>query len=922
MKKKLFLALTLVAVFVCLFAISISAADMFDSEYTDTVTKFYAEDGTTEVKPDWADLTDANATAVIKKADGTAIRIPLYYIYQANGSTELRHEIRTGTGSAGFRYDFIVDKLGETVNHANLVALDIPEGIKTTSGLNNYTVLEEVVFPTTATSFPKSEKHPALKKVFAKQVENADGTIAGITAVSDYAFKNVTTLEYFGMQLNYLTYVGGNSFLSCAIKEINFEGPFTGMGGAAFSSCKSLTTVRFINTSSKIVSCGKQAFANCTALTSVVMDKFSIGECAFEKINATTGTLNFVATNVERVETSAFASSTALRSVDIEGPLTSVAGNVFGNCTGLEIVRIYNTESKAATCGDNLLSCGDKATEKPAITSVTLHNIDLGYRALYNLKIDGANISVTGNYTTIGQQALAGCSGITSFNIPEGVTTIGNLAFYNSGITSLHIPASVKSLGYQVAELTPITSLTFAENSNLTFIDHRAFRDCDSLVGPVILPYGLIEMDYGVFDNCAKLKAVKMPDTLTTLSGEAALFNSCPSLEYVQFSKNLTGTIYKSMFENCYALKAISLPDGVTKIDYKALRKCTSLEAVYLPSGLIELGSVNTGASDWGVFYQSPKVYLVNEPFNVFDGDKLVENFVMPQKPEVYYMPSGMTALGNSAFQDCSNLNKYIVFPTGITSVGECSQGAFYKASSSTNPVTFVFLGDMTSIRIRQNDNASSNMSFIFANPNDTGITSMEFIIGSANNAYMTNTYAYFCASNTVYDLSTFKATNATVHTVTEEDYTKTVNTAETQPHFRSPRNDQKTPATCVTPELSLTFCFCGTPMGTQETAPALGHAKDLEADEMWNYGGNYYANAVYVYHCTRCLENYDSEDEVADSALFVNLGYSSIIDGEGESAIGSLVTKTLVNVKVVEKYNNTLNGETIKYGIIVGGAG
>ena len=946
MKKKLILAISLVALFVCLFAIGISAADMFDSEYTDTVTKFYAVDGTTEAKPDWADLTDTNATAVIKKADGTAIRIPLYYIYQTNGSTELRHEIRTGTGSAGFRYDFIIDKLGETVNHANLVALDIPEGIKTTSGLNNYTVLEEVVFPLTATAFPKSEKHPTLKKVFAKQVENADGTIAGITAVSDYAFKNVTTLEYFGMQLNYLTYVGGNSFLNCAIKEVNFEGPFTGMGGAAFSGCNSLTTVRLINTSSKIVSCGKQAFASCTALTSVVMDKFSIGECAFEKINATTGTLNFVATNVGCVETGAFSASTALRSVDIEGPLTSVASNVFGNCTGLEIVRIYNTESKAATCGDNLLSCGDKATEKPAITSVTLHNIDLGYRALYNLKIDGANISVTGNYTTIGQQALSGCSGITAFNIPstvtsignsafanctaltsieipEGVTTIGNLAFYKAGITSLHIPASVESLGYQVAELTPITSLTFAENSNLKFIDHRAFRDCDSLVGPVILPYGLIEMDYGVFDNCAKLKAVKMPDTLTTLSGDAALFSGCTSLEYVQFSKNLTGTIYKSMFENCTSLKAISLPDGVTKIDYKALRKCTSLEAVYLPSGLIELGSVTDSASDWGVFYQSPKVYLVNEPFNVFDGDKLVENFVMPQKPEVYYMPSGMTALGNSAFQECSNLNKYIVFPTGITSVGECSQGAFYKASSSTNPVTFVFLGDMTSIRIRQNDNASSNMSFVFANPNDTGITSMNFIIGSANNAYMTNTYAYFCASNTVYDLSTFKATNATVHTVTEDDYTKTVNTEETQPHFHSPRLDATSEATCELPAGSFTYCFCGTLMTSDvvEGSVPLGHVSEgaeihiyypVITDANGNEVVNYFANAIHSYVCQREGCGADVDEEKEETALFTEKGYSKAEESGDAFTYGIKLNKDAEAEYIA-------NGNVITYGFIIG---
>ena len=87
MKKRIFLITLMVALFVCLFAISTSAADMFESDYTEKITKFYDTDGTTELLPDWCNLADKDATAVIKKADGEAIRIPLYYIYQANGTS-------------------------------------------------------------------------------------------------------------------------------------------------------------------------------------------------------------------------------------------------------------------------------------------------------------------------------------------------------------------------------------------------------------------------------------------------------------------------------------------------------------------------------------------------------------------------------------------------------------------------------------------------------------------------------------------------------------------------------------------------------------------------------------------------------------------------------------------------------------------
>ena len=50
--------------------------------------------------------------------------------------------------------------------------------------------------------------------------------------------------------------------------------------------------------------------------------------------------------------------------------------------------------------------------------------------------------------TTIGDYAFYNCSGLTSVTIPGSVTTIGDFAFYNcSGLTSVTIPGSVKTIG-------------------------------------------------------------------------------------------------------------------------------------------------------------------------------------------------------------------------------------------------------------------------------------------------------------------------------------------------------------------------------------------------------------------------------------------------------------------------------------------
>ena len=375
MKKALLVAL-LATMLVLVFTLCVSATG-FVSSFTTDVTEI----GT---GPDWADLSDKNATAVLKKADETYVRIPLYYIYQANNSTQLRHEIQTTTGRTGFRYDWISEQLEETFTHANLVALDIPEGIKTTSGLNTYSALKEVVFPLTATGFPKSEKHPALEKVFAKQSREADGTVKGITTVSDYAFKNAYALAYFKLELDYVTYIGSNAFMGVAVKELRFEGPFTGMGGSAFSSCPNLETVYINNTSGNVFVCD-QGFKGAKMLKEVTMNGISINHYTFENVNALTdGGLVVVATNVGDIGemafknttnlssvtlsgvtslgSSAFLNCTNLKTADISGPITTVSGNTFSNCTKIEsaIIRVIGNPFPDATSVGGITSIVSK----------------------------------------------------------------------------------------------------------------------------------------------------------------------------------------------------------------------------------------------------------------------------------------------------------------------------------------------------------------------------------------------------------------------------------------------------------------------------------------------------------------------------------------------------------------------------------
>lgn len=57
------------------------------------------------------------------------------------------------------------------------------------------------------------------------------------------------------------------------------------------------------------------------------------------------------------------------------------------------------------------------------------------------------SVNIPNNVTCIGNGAFSGCSRLTSINIPNSVTIIGNNAFSDcSGLTSIDIPNSVTSI--------------------------------------------------------------------------------------------------------------------------------------------------------------------------------------------------------------------------------------------------------------------------------------------------------------------------------------------------------------------------------------------------------------------------------------------------------------------------------------------
>ena len=133
--------------------------------------------------------------------------------------------------------------------------------------------------------------------------------------------------------------------------------------------------------------------------------------------------------------------------------------------------------------------------------------------------VEGGDCYYKDHYTSndvIGSHAFSYCSGLTSLNLPAGITEIQNDAFRNcSGLTSLNLPDGITEIGNNVFYgCSGLTSLTLP--AGITSIGYGAFRNCSGLTSLTIpagitsltLPNGIHSSGEGVFLGCSGLTSI------------------------------------------------------------------------------------------------------------------------------------------------------------------------------------------------------------------------------------------------------------------------------------------------------------------------------------------------------------------------------------------------------------------------------
>ena len=287
-----------------------------------------------------------------------------------------------------------------------------------------------------------------------------------VDSIHHYAFYNNSSLTSVIIPSS-VTYIGQSAFSGCLIARDNFinysnlnawEHNYWGcqildeeINGLLIQNnevikCRHNVTSVIIPNS--VTSIGGSAFSGCSSLTSVTIPNSvtSIGGNAFYNCRSLTSIT--IPNSVTSIGEKAFAYCASLISINIPNSVTTLGGAAFYECISLQSVVLSERLSELLPgrgVRGNIVGCFEQCS---SLTSINIPN----------------------SVTSIGDWAFSGCSSLTSVTIPNSVTSIGGNAFYNCrSLTSITIPNSVTSIGEKA----------FAYCSSLTSIYWNAKRYTD-----------------------------------------------------------------------------------------------------------------------------------------------------------------------------------------------------------------------------------------------------------------------------------------------------------------------------------------------------------------------------------------------------------------------------------------------------------
>lgn len=322
------------------------------------------------------------------------------------------------------------------------------------------------------------------------------------------------------------------------------------------------------------------AFSNWRELESIyIPDSVSyIGEYAFSNCESLTSII--IPDNVRVLSSKVFYGCISLEVIALPEGLQTIEGHPFGKCYDLVSVLI------------------DEDNPYFAYSDGVIYNHDMTTLVIYLPSNTDSEYSIPQGVTRIGNHAFYENETLTQVTIGNDVVEIGEFAFSRAAnINSVSTGVNVHTIErFAFSEMTNLLNVDLAEGLNSIGIS--AFYHCERLQS-ISIPSSVVELGQAAFNYCSSLSEINVDGEnqhYTSLNG--VLYNKDMSIliTYPAGKRNLIFTVPDyvdiidvSAFESNNYINTVIISEGVTTIRNNAFAFCFLMDKAYVPISVIEI---------------------------------------------------------------------------------------------------------------------------------------------------------------------------------------------------------------------------------------------------------------------------------------------------------------------------------------------
>lgn len=441
------------------------------------------------------------------------------------------------------------------------------------------------------------------------------------------------------------------------------------IGDRVFEGKTGITSITF---NKNVTSIGEGAFQNCTKLAEVIFEDggtedLVIGKQAFYSCKALESLV--LPSRLKSIQDAAFMTCSGLTEINIPEGVIYIGADAFKSCSSASIVRIPASVTTLAESEGTFIAA-DKAARIRVFdfcSGLTEFIVDENNKNYKSIEGILYEIKYNEDGSLLGYNLVV-CPQSKGgvIDLPSKTLSINNYAFYQN---------------------TAIQELKFSNGvENEMTVGSYAFYECSNLA-KVQLPNGLKTISEYSFYNCLLLEEVVIPNTLEVLPSKG--FSTCPELSKVTFEAGGTAplviedaksqsvsqgpTIYYGPFYNCPKIQKLTFPERLTEIGRYAFYD-TELTEVHFPSTIQSIGN--------SAFQQCTNLVTITFAENC-DNLTLGTYVFVNTGISSITLPNGLKAISSTAFGSCKKLTS-ITIPASVTEIGA---SAFLSSGLTT--ITF-----------------------------------------------------------------------------------------------------------------------------------------------------------------------------------------------------------------------------------------